>query len=175
MSVLHVCSLGLVPEMVERTGATHLVTLLGKESFVPRPPAIDPQRHLFLAMSDIVEMQAGYLEAGHVLPRDNHVARLIEFVKAWERQAPMVIHCYAGVSRSTAAAYITACALQPDRDELELADLLRAKSPTATPNRRLVDLADRMLEREGRMVRAIESIGRGADCYEGVPFALEIG
>jgi hypothetical protein len=47
-------------------------------------------------------------------------------------------------------------------------------SPTATPNRRLVALADRRLGREGRMAAAIAAIGRGADCFEGAPFALEL-
>ena len=57
----------------------------------------------------------------------------------------MVIHCFAGVSRSTAAAFIAACALAPKRDEFDVARALRAASPTATPNARLVALADRAL------------------------------
>jgi predicted protein tyrosine phosphatase len=84
------------------------------------------------------------------------------------------VHCYAGVSRSTAAALITTCALDPTRDEQAVADLIRARSPTATPNLRLVAVADALLKRQGRMVAAAERIGRGADCYEGVPFRIEI-
>jgi predicted protein tyrosine phosphatase len=57
---------------------------------------------------------------------------------------------------------------------MELAQALRRASPTATPNRRLVALADDRLGRQGRMIAAITAIGRGADCYEGAPFALEI-
>jgi predicted protein tyrosine phosphatase len=87
----------------------------------------------------------------------------------------MVIHCFAGVSRSTAAAFITVCALAPHREERGIAESLRAASPTATPNARLVALADSLLGRRGRMSAAIEAIGRGADCIEGRPFALELG
>jgi len=47
--------------------------------------------------------------------------RLIEFVRAWERAKPMVVHCFAGISRSTAGAYVAACALNPRRDELMIA------------------------------------------------------
>jgi len=86
----------------------------------------------------------------------------------------MVIHCFAGVSRSTAAAFISACALTPGRDEYAIARAIRAASPTATPNMRLVALAEEALARKGRMTGAIEAIGRGEDCYEGTPFVLEL-
>ena len=86
----------------------------------------------------------------------------------------MVIHCFAGVSRSTAAAFIAACALNPRRDEFEVARVLRAASPTATPNARLVALADEALERRGRMTAAIMEIGHGEECFEGTPFTLEL-
>jgi predicted protein tyrosine phosphatase len=51
---------------------------------------------------------------------------------------------------------------------------LRQRSPTATPNARLVALADAALKREGRMIAAIEKIGRGEDCFEGTPFFFEV-
>ena len=86
----------------------------------------------------------------------------------------MLIHCFAGVSRSTAAAYIAACALKPKRDEFAIARALRAASPTASPNTRLVALADDKLGRRGRMSEAIADIGRGDDCFEGAPFTLEL-
>ena len=85
-----------------------------------------------------------------------------------------MIHCWAGVSRSTAAGFIAACALRPYRDENEIAREVRANSPTATPNARLVAIADAMLGRNGRMVAAIEKIGQGHLCFEGTPFALEL-
>jgi predicted protein tyrosine phosphatase len=57
---------------------------------------------------------------------------------------------------------------------MELAQQLRSLSPTATPNLLLVKHADALLQRNQRMVEAIKSIGRGEDCFEGVPFALDI-
>jgi predicted protein tyrosine phosphatase len=121
-------------------------------------------------MSDIVDHSPG-----QVLPDAAHVDALIAFVRGWDRREPMLIHCFAGVSRSTASAYIAACLLAPHRDEREVALALRAASPTATPNSRFVALADAALGRSGRMREAITSIGRGAECLEGAPFALEIG
>jgi predicted protein tyrosine phosphatase len=111
---------------------------------------------------------------GYVLPEQEHVADLLDFVRGWDRRAPLVVHCYAGISRSTASAFASVCALVPHRDEVSIAQALRRASPTATPNMRIVSLADRLLGRDGRMISAIETIGRGAIAAEGEPFRLEL-
>jgi len=170
MPRIHVCSLALISQTVEQSGARSLVTLLNPGTPVVRPPGIAPERHLYIGIADILEEAPD-----HVLPADAHVRELLDFVGAWDRAAPLLIHCFAGVIRSTAAAFISICALAPRRDEGEIALALRAASRTATPNARLVALADALLGRAGRMTRAIDDIGRGEDCFEGVPFALEIG
>ena len=79
-----------------------------------------------------------------------------------------------GISRSTASAYATVCALNPRRDEATIAQALRRASPTATPNALIVSLADRLLGREGRMIAAIETIGRGDLTAEAAPFRLDL-
>jgi predicted protein tyrosine phosphatase len=169
MPRLHVCSLALIAETISKTGARSLVTLLSPGTEVERPMGIAPERHLYLAVSDIVEPMPG-----HVLPDAAHLDELLAFVHAWDRTSPLLIHCFAGVSRSTAAAYIAACALAPERDEFTIARALRAASPTASPNARLVALADDALGRRGRMNEAIAEIGRGQACSEGEPFTLEL-
>ena len=55
------------------------------------------------------------------------------------------------------------CALAPRADETELAWELRGHSAVASPNRRMVAIADTLLGRDGRMVDAVTAIGRGAD------------
>ena len=59
----------------------------------------------------------------------------MRFLKEWDRKRPMLIHCWAGISRSTAAAYTALCLFRPQADEEELAWELRTASPSATPNR----------------------------------------
>ncbi len=169
MPTLHVSSLSKLNETVAAVGASHVVTLINAATLVETPPGIAVERHLMLAMSDITaEMD------GHVIPASEHVERLLGFVRDWDRQHPIVVHCWAGISRSTAGAYIAVCALRPNRDEGEIAERLRALSPSATPNARLVALADDLLGREGRMRAAIERIGRGADAFEGKPFRFDL-
>ncbi len=169
MPTLHVSPLSRLPETVAAARASHLVTLINVGTVVERPAGIAADRHLFLGMSDI-----GAPMEGHVVPAGEHVERFLTFMRAWDRAAPLVIHCWAGISRSTAAAYIAACALGPARDEEEIATALRAAAPSATPNARLVAVADGLLGRDGRMSAAIARIGRGADAFEGTPFSLSL-
>jgi predicted protein tyrosine phosphatase len=158
-----------VTETIRATGAQSLVTLLDKGTPVKRPSGIAAEKHLVVMLSDIIAEAEG-----HTLPSESHVENLLAFVRQWDQASPLLIHCWAGVSRSTAAAFIAACTLRPLRDEAEIARAVRIKSPTATPNARLVAIADALLGRNGRMVAAIEKIGRGRNCFEGAPFALEL-
>jgi predicted protein tyrosine phosphatase len=167
--MIHVCPLARLHETVEETGASHVVTLLRDVDLVVRPKRIDPENHLIVSVDDITFPTEGYTH-----PCEEHLEELLEFIREWDRQAPLVMHCYAGISRSTAAAYSAACALNPHRDETEIARALRRASPTAYPNALIVSHADRLLGRDGRMVTAIETIGRGQMAAQGDPFRLEI-
>jgi len=167
--MIHVCSLARLHDTVDSVGARHVVTLMRDVDKVVRPKSIIEANHLVLSMDDIAQAIDGY-----ELPAEAHVTRLIEFVTGWDRAAPMVVHCYAGISRSTAAAFTAACALNPKRDEAEIAKALRRASPIASPNVRIVALADAALGRKGRMVRAIEEIGVGQSAFEGNPFRLDL-
>jgi predicted protein tyrosine phosphatase len=170
MPRLHVCSLARLAATAETVGARSLMTLLSPTGVVaPRPQAVRPEHHLVVGVSDIVAPQDGFTQ-----PEAAHVAQMLAFFRSWDREHPMLIHCYAGVSRSTAAAFIGVCALAPGRHEAEIATALRRASPTATPNARLVGLADAALNRSGRMIAAIQAIGRGAECFEGEPFGLDL-
>jgi len=167
--MIHVCSLARLHETVEDTGARHVVSLIGDEAHIERPAAIVPENHLWLRLHDISEPLEGY-----ILPGEEQVGDLLNFVRGWDRRAPLVVHCYAGISRSTASAFVAVCALNPNRDEETIAQALRLASPTATPNIRIVSLADRLLGRQGRMVAAIKMIGRGVLAIEADPFSLEL-
>ncbi len=179
MPTIHVCALTKVEQNLAVTGASHLMSLIGHKLEFERPQTVEPRNYLRVRVSDIVPDSDGsatpeHQRDGHVLAQHDHVQEMINFVKSWDQQAPMLIHCYAGVSRSTAAAYIAMLVLNPELNEHELAWELRKRSPTATPNPHIIALADRILGRNGRMIAAIKTIGRGAECFEGVEFKFKV-
>lgn len=166
--MIKICSLARLHDTVTVCGARHVVTLVRDGSRLFRPPGIDADNHLWLQMDDIADPVDGL-----IAPCEEHVERLVKFVTRWDRAEPLVIHCFAGISRSTAAAFIAACALAPERGEAELAMRIRDASSTASPNPRLVALGDSYLGRQGRMVDAVQQIGLGEPAYEAEPFDLK--
>lgn len=159
--------LSKVQPLIDEHRVRHVVTLLAPNTPHDMPRGIAADRHLKLYFHDIIQAMDG-----HTPPSAADAERLVSFIGSWDRADPMLIHCWAGISRSTAAAFTALCMFRPRADEEELALELRRASPSATPNRLIVTLADDVLGRKGRMVKAIEKIGRGADAFEGTPFVL---
>jgi predicted protein tyrosine phosphatase len=89
----------------------------------------------------------------------------------------VLIHCYAGISRSTAAA-LTLCVQHNLGRERDAARLLRRRAPHAQPNRLMIGLADRMLGCQGRLTSAVQEIGlaeyRGPGCLVELPLELPL-
>jgi len=165
--MIHVCSLAALPETVRITGASHVLTVMANVEQVARPVSVLPANHLKVSMDDITEEMDGF-----VAPSEAHIGQVLNFVRGWDRGAPLVVHCYAGISRSTASAFAAVCALNPHRDEMAIARQIRAASPIANPNRLIVSLADKALGREGRMLRALDEIGPASMMVEGKPFRI---
>jgi predicted protein tyrosine phosphatase len=155
-----VCPLSRVGSVAASRRPSRVVSLLDPHTPFPTAHEVPAERHLKIEVHDIIEP-----EPGSVIPSRSHVDQVLAFVSDWDREAPMLIHCYAGISRSTATAFITACVHNPQTDEEEIAWALRRASATAHPNGRLVGLADAALGRGGRMSRAIAAIGRGSHSW----------
>jgi len=167
--MIHVCSLAALHPTVAAVGASHIITVLGKVERAQTPASVLGANHLRVSMDDIAEATEGFTP-----PAAAHIDTALEFVRRWDRRAPLVVHCFAGISRSTATAFMAACALNPNRDEDDIATAMRAASPSASPNRLIVQLADRALGRQGRMIRAVERMGPGAAVLEGRPFHIDL-
>ena len=167
--MIHVCSLAALPETVRATGASHILTVMANVDQVQRQESVHPANHLKVQVDDITERMDGF-----VVPSDSHIEQVLNFVRGWDRNAPLVVHCYAGISRSTASAFAAVCALNPHRDEIAIARQIRAASPIASPNRLIVSLADKALGREGRMLRALDEMGPGSMLVEGRPFRVDL-
>jgi predicted protein tyrosine phosphatase len=168
--MIHVCSLRAAQGEIDLHGIRRVISILGPETPHRRFDGVAHSDHLQMTFNDISAAMDGMMS-----PAASDVETLLHFVRRWDRASPLLIHCWAGVSRSTAAAYVAQCALHPRADEMEMANALRAVSPSATPNRMMVSFADEMLGRDGRMTAAITSIGRGEDAFEGGPFSWDLG
>jgi predicted protein tyrosine phosphatase len=166
MSIL-VCPLRLVEATITERRPSHLITLLSPEEMIATPAGFDPTRHLRLGVHDIAEPMDGLTHPDAAL-----VEQFLDFASDWDASAPLLIHCWAGISRSTATAYALACARNPHADEYVIARTLRQASHTAWPNRAIVAVADDILDRRGRMLAAVEAIGGNNYEIEGVPFEL---
>src|SRR3954454_6395462 len=167
--MIHVCSLAALPETVKATGASHILTVMANVNQVQRPASVLEANHLKVSKDDITEQMDGF-----IAPSDTHIEQVLNFVRGWNRSAPLVVHCYAGISRSSASAFAAACMLNPHRDEISIARQIRAASPIAQPNRLIVSLADKALGREGRMLRALEEMGPANMLIEGQPFRVDL-
>jgi predicted protein tyrosine phosphatase len=166
--MIHVSSLGALKGVAARLDSYDLLTLLSPDYPETDWSEFGCERHLRLAFHDIVEPVAGL-----VAPHRELMHAVLDFGRNTLRQRALLIHCWAGISRSSAAAYTIACDRNPGF-EREIAIELRRCSPSATPNRLMVRLTDDLLQRDGRMVGAIDGIGRGAEAREGEPYVLPL-
>ncbi len=95
-------------------------------------------------------------------PTRDHVESILAFVERVDaasrlRPGRLFIHCHAGASRSTAAAYMTLVHRQgPDAAESAFAELLRLTNKP-WPNRDMVQLADTILGAGGRLLEPLDA------------------
>ncbi|MEO1151272.1 MAG: tyrosine protein phosphatase [Pseudomonadota bacterium] len=171
---IHVSSLPKVPEMVAAHGPSRVVSLLGPGTEFPVITDLDGVHHHKVEINDIRKPIDGL-----VPPGETHVTGLVDFLRRWDPSTPLLSHCWAGISRSTATAFIAACLHNPQTDEAEIASAIAAASPTAYPNTLIVSIADSLLARGGRMDAAIAPIVEDEDrivrvrgLEEAVPFSI---
>ena len=162
MSRILVTPLSAVEDTIRRHHPSHMVTLLSPEHMIETPAGFPPDRHLRLGMNDVVDAAAGDTPPGQA-----HVEKLLAFARTWTAEDPLLVHCWAGISRSMAATYIVLCDRLGRGSEQFAAKAIRSRAPHAYPNALLVHHADVLLGRQGRMVEAIRAIGAGTMAAQG--------
>jgi predicted protein tyrosine phosphatase len=162
---LVVCALADLEATLARTRPGGVVSLLAPGQALP--PAPPEAARLVLRCHDLAAPRPDLSAPDAAL-----VEALLRFAEGFADEETLVLHCWFGISRSPAAAFILACALAADAPESRLAAALREASPTATPNPLLIALADARFGRGGRMSAAIRALGRGAEAGSGRPFEL---
>ncbi len=168
MSTIFVCPLSALDTILADSDAVQMISLSGPGKSLETPAQIT-DGHLKLEFNDINEPREGLIP-----PAAEHVQSIIDFGKNWDQSKPLVIHCWMGISRSTAALAAVLLSLLPETSPEIAAQLIRRKSPMATPNPMMIDHADHILNLNGELVSAIATIGRGVDAFEGQPFSISL-
>ena len=143
------------------TGVSHVLSILDPEWPVPEAfGAFGEHAKLELRFHDVIEADA----PDSTPPREEHVAELLAFGRDLLREPPpeahLLVHCHAGVSRSTASmALILAQGLPDLPADRILAEVLRIRSK-AWPNLRILEMGDAMLGRGGSLPAAASALYR---------------
>jgi predicted protein tyrosine phosphatase len=133
-------------------GVTHVLSIL--DPGWPEPEAFgafDPHRRLELRFHDVIEA-----DPGCIAPESPHVEQLLSFGRdlTEARGKHLLVHCHAGISRSTAAAILIVAQACPDRPAAEALQTVVRRRPRAWPNLRILELGDALLDRGGEIVVA---------------------
>src|SRR5271165_4134545 len=145
-SSLTVCGLDEL-ERHERGGVTHVLSILDPDW--PEPAAFEtfgPHFRATFRFHDAIEAAPGV-----VLPQKRDVEAILAFGRDAGGISHLLIHCHAGVSRSTAATLMILAQAHALASEGSLVDLLVKIRPQAWPNLRMVTFADELLGRNGRL------------------------
>lgn len=122
---LTICAKNQVRKTVKRFEATHLISLVDPHDRMPRPHRIERGNHLIMHFDDVADPSLPDA------PQREYLARAIEWVERLPKTARLVVHCTAGISRSTALSYaLLRCSLS---DREAMAYVLRVR-PEARPN-----------------------------------------
>ncbi len=167
--MIYVCPLSAVGDVIDAAAPSHMVSLLDPETMISTPAEIAADKHLQLGVNDIARHDPDLVPPAH-----DHIEALLNFVDSWTTEAPILIHCWAGISRSTAAALITQCQLNQSASEAGLAAVMRAAAPHAHPNRLMIKIADELMGRNGRLIDAVEQMGPGQITWEGEVFSVPV-
>ena len=82
-----------------------MVTLLSPEHMIETPAGIDSERAICrLGVNDVADAAIGEMPPG-----EKHVAELARLRPRLGCRRPILVHCWAGISRSMAAAYTLLC------------------------------------------------------------------
>lgn len=153
-SALTVCGLEELDGHSTR-GVTHVLSIL--DPGWPDPElfaAFGPHSRAVLRFHDAIEPGPDTL-----LPREADVETILAFGRdAGDDLRHLLIHCHAGISRSTAAMLMILTQAHPGETDEALVERLMAIRPQAWPNSRMIGFADALLGRDGALSAAVTGI-----------------
>ena len=150
-----------IPELDDHcaAGVTHVLSIFDPDlADPPEFTRFPPHNRLALRFHDIIEPQPN-----RVPPSRADVERLLEFGRdfAAVSDAHLLVHCHAGVSRSTASAALILAQAAPERPAREVFEAIVRVRPRAWPNLRILEFGDQLLGRDGEILAAVPQVYRG--------------
>ena len=143
-----------IPELSQHcaAGVTHVLSII--DTHEPRPSALDDFSgidHELIRFDDVVAEYPGFEAC-----TPGHIERVLAFGERVHTLpgGHVLIHCHAGISRSTAAAAILMCQHAPGHEEAAFLKLLELRKH-GWPNTRMVEFADTLLKRDGALLRGL--------------------
>ena len=141
-------------------GVSHVLSILDPD--FPEPTAFGAygeHARLEMRFHDIIEARDGMLP-----PQPEHVERLLRFGRDLLAEpapdAHLLVHCHAGISRSTASLALVLAQAQPDRPAEAILQGILARREKAWPNLRILEFGDALLGRGGTLPAAAAAIYR---------------
>ncbi|HEX2728017.1 MAG TPA: protein-tyrosine phosphatase family protein [Beijerinckiaceae bacterium] len=161
ISMLTICGL---EELEHHSGraVTHVLSILDPDC--PDPGAFrayDRHHRTILRFHDIIEPIPE-----QILPEPADVEAILAFGRSLGEDAAerdeghLLVHCHAGISRSTAAMAMLLAQVHPDQAEKDIFERLLEIRPQAWPNSRMIGFADDLLARDGRLTAALARLYR---------------
>jgi predicted protein tyrosine phosphatase len=156
ISMLTICGLDELAGHGARA-VTHVLSIIDPD--LPDPEAFkayDPHHRVLLRFHDVIEPLPGA-----VMPAREHVEAVLRFgddlaaSRETRAEGHLLVHCHMGISRSTAAMTTLLAQAHPDEPEDRLFERLAEIRPQAWPNLRMIEFADDLLDRRGRLVAAL--------------------
>src|SRR5438093_9545402 len=143
-----------IPELDEHcaAGVTHVLSILGPDWPEPEAfAAFAPHRRLTLRFHDIIEP-----EPDRIAPSRYDVEQLLAFGHELQQaeDSHLLVHCHAGVSRSTAATVLILAQAHPARPATAAFDAVVAMRPRAWPSLLMLEHGDALLGRGREIVAA---------------------
>ncbi len=140
------------------TGASHVLSILDPDAPVPEAfGRYGEHARLELRFDDVIEDTPD-----HRAPMPADVKALLAFGRDLQTEprisAHLLVHCHAGISRSTAAMALILAQAMPDHPAAAVLALVHGIREKAWPNLRLIEMGDALLQRGGTLVAATHTL-----------------
>jgi|TARA_B110000438_G_scaffold137536_1_gene132857 predicted protein tyrosine phosphatase len=154
-----VCSLKDLETVCESIKPSHVISVIDP-GYAPKTPK-DVKQHLKLGFDDITEINSKNQiyrlntdDIPQLPPNNSHTDAIIKFSESWNKDKPIVIHCWCGVSRSMAAAIYLMCKEDPLNIDRNIR-YIRSVAPHANPNKVLIKLFENALKLNSKITSSI--------------------